>query len=154
MGVAEGKRWPGTEAETKFAEYLVRTAGAHFVIVVRRGVGKLLGVRVPGQTFVVKELVEATSDSTLESLQRENEGLRLKVTGLKIAVTQRDAYLARAEAAEAEMKRLRDELDSAACLLETLSEDKPADDVDAIMMRVMAERNRAALSNTGDTHGN
>lgn len=29
MGAAEGKKWPGTEAETKFAEHLVRTAGGH-----------------------------------------------------------------------------------------------------------------------------
>lgn len=58
---AEGKKWPGTAAETKFAEYLVRTAGAHFVTVVRRGVGELLGVRVPGQTFVAQELMEAAS---------------------------------------------------------------------------------------------
>ncbi|WP_320203739.1 hypothetical protein [Agrobacterium rosae] len=63
MGVAEGKKWPGTEAETKFAEYLVRTAGAYFVTVVRRGVGELLGVRVPEQTFVVQELMEAAMAS-------------------------------------------------------------------------------------------
>lgn len=47
-----------------------------------------------------------------------------------------------------ENERLRDELLSAACLFETLSDDLPNDDVSAIMMRVMAERIRAALERT------
>jgi hypothetical protein len=59
----EARKWPGTEAETKFAQYLVASAGAHFVTVVRRGVGELLGIRVPGQTFIVRELLEAASKS-------------------------------------------------------------------------------------------
>ena len=59
MGAA--KKWPGTEAETKFAEHLVREYGAHFVTVVRFGVGELLGVRVPGGTFIVSELMDAAA---------------------------------------------------------------------------------------------
>lgn len=43
---------------------------------------------------------------------------------------------------------LRAELESAASLLETLVEDLPEDDVSAIMMSVMAKRNRAALATT------
>ncbi len=40
---------------------------------------------------------------------------------------------------------LKAELESAASLLETLAEDLPEDDVSAIMMSVMAKRNRAVL---------
>lgn len=76
--MSEAKTWPGTEAETKFAEYLVRTAGAHFVTVNRRGVGELLGVRIPGQTFVVQELMDA-ANTTLEALQRDNERLQAEL---------------------------------------------------------------------------
>ncbi|MBP2613050.1 hypothetical protein [Agrobacterium pusense] len=55
------KTWPGTEAEKDFAKYLVANHGAHFVTVVRRGVGRLLGVSIPRQTIVVKELMDAAS---------------------------------------------------------------------------------------------
>ncbi len=46
--------------------------------------------------------------------------------------------------------RLASELNAAASLLETLAEDLPEDDVSAVMMRVMAQRNRAALAAQGD----
>lgn len=48
--------------------------------------------------------------------------------------------------------RLADELTAAASLLETLAEDLPADDVSGIMMRTMAERNRAALDASPAPH--
>jgi len=46
---------------------------------------------------------------------------------------------------EPNVEALRDELLSAACLLETLSEDLPDDDISGVMMRVMAQRNRKVL---------
>ncbi len=56
---------------------------------------------------------------------------------------------------EARVKLLENELESAACVLETFAEGKAADNVDAIMMRVMAQRNRTALASTGgEHHGN
>ena len=63
MGAAE-KEWPGTEAEQDFAKYLVANHGAHFVTVVRRGVGRLLGVSIRRQTIVVKELMDAASEAS------------------------------------------------------------------------------------------
>lgn len=55
--------------------------------------------------------------------------------------------------AERRVAELAEELRSAASLLETLAEDLPEDDVSAIMMRVMAQRNRAALSDGGRADG-
>ncbi|NRF12450.1 hypothetical protein [Agrobacterium pusense] len=116
MGAAE-KAWPGTEAEQDFAKYLVANHGAHFVTVVRRGVGRLLGVSIPRQTIVVKELMDAASASTLESLQRENDELRQRLDigpcgedAIDVAESAADHLRHRAEAAEAEVKRQADNL--------------------------------------------
>jgi hypothetical protein len=58
------------------------------------------------------------------------------------------AYLGRTPPSQISVDVLRDELNSAACLLETLSEDLPEDDVPGVMMKVMAQRNRAVLAAT------
>lgn len=54
-------------------------------------------------------------------------------------------------ASTALVERLAEELTAAASLLETLSEELPDDDVSGVMMRVMAERNRSALSASQST---
>ncbi len=114
-----------------------------------------------GRSFIAyfDNAPSAATNANLESFQRQNEELRQRLDAgphgedaIDVAESAAGHLRHRAEAAEAEVKRLRDQLDSAACLLETLSEDRPSDDVDATMMRVMAQRNRAALASTGGEH--
>lgn len=156
MGVAEGKKWPGTAAETKFAEYLVSTAGGHFVTVVRRGVGEMLGVRVPGQTFVVQELM-ATASSEIDRLQRENAELRQRLDigpfgedAIDVAESAAGHLRHRAEAAEAEVKQLREALQNMMGIYDTpLSRRRMQPDA---FMTEALNTARTALDSTGGEH--
>lgn len=124
------KKWPGTEAETRFAKYLVRTAGAYFVTVVRRGVGEMLGVRVPGQTFVVQELM-AAAFSEIDQLQRENAALKIDASNhaadAETVRREREVERRRAEAAEASVKRLRNKVSA-----RSLTDQHLADEIEAV----------------------
>lgn len=154
MGAAE-KKWPGTEAEQDFAKYLVANHGAHFVTVVRRGAGSLLGVSIPRQTIVVKELMDAASASTPESLQRDNEELRQRLDigpcgedAIDVAESAADHLRHRAEAAEAEVKRLRSVLKPMADVAGDVSESWP-DDAQVVTEIGHFRRARTAIASTG-----
>lgn len=73
------------------------------------------------------------------------------LTGNGYGFTRASSSTATQPASTALVERLEGELSSAASLLETLAEDLPEDDVSGVMMRVMAARNRSALSASQST---
>lgn len=83
--------------------------------------------------------IRALLDHITELRKGTAEAIR---EGLSAVAEQRS----RAEAAEARVRELEVALNEAASLFETLSEDLPEDDVSGVMMRVMADRNRAILT--------
>lgn len=166
MGAAE-KEWPGNEAEQDFAKYLVANHGAHFVTIVRRGVGRLLGVSIPSQTIVVKELMDAASASTLESLQRENEELRLRGDGAANMARQMASDCSNAQKSLAELRSAIDPINELLAHLLSMSayhiSNPPTPDWEFVQvcngdLRKMIELSDAAeyalASTGGEHHGN
>lgn len=120
---------------------------------------------IHSQQRVLGSRIFGEAADRIESLEREVEKLRKALETVRanlvrlaweentLMIEGIDAALsAAAQAGPPEryghVELLRDELHSAACLLETLAEGLPEDDASAVMMRVMAQRNMAALSAT------
>jgi len=93
--------------------------------------------------------IASPSSAEIEALQkiiRDQKASLLDYSARNIRLNeQHDELQAEIEALRVENETLREELGSAASLLETLSDDLDADDTSGVMMRVMAQRNRAAL---------